>query len=101
MHLKAKFLRGLADRSRLEILEALRNGPMNVSALVAETGLTQSNASMHLECLYCCGLVSRERRGRFVEYRIRSPRTNQLLEAADRALREVHAHIEACNRYED
>ncbi|MBI4564581.1 MAG: winged helix-turn-helix transcriptional regulator [Planctomycetes bacterium] len=99
--LKAKFFRGLADRSRLGILESLRDGARNVGEIVAATGLTQSNASMHLECLYCCGLVRRERRGRFIYYRLRSPRTLRLLEAAGKALDEVESHIQECARYED
>lgn len=31
---------------------------------VATTGLTQGNASAHLCCLWDCGLVARERKGR-------------------------------------
>ena len=54
MRLKAKLFRGLGDRSRLAILEAILDGPRNVGQIVAETGLSQPNASMHLECLYCC-----------------------------------------------
>ena len=101
LQLRAKFFRGLADRSRLAILKALREGPKNVSEIVSGTKLTQSNASMHLECLYCCGLVERERKGRFVYYTIRSRKTARLLEAAERAVDEVARHIEECSRYED
>ncbi|MHC4606854.1 MAG: ArsR/SmtB family transcription factor [Planctomycetota bacterium] len=101
LELKAKLFRGLADRSRLSILEVLRDGPRNVTEIVEAAGLTQTNCSMHLECLYCCGLVDRERKGRFIHYRIRSRRTLRLLEAAGRALDEVAEHIEVCNRYED
>ncbi|MGE3424773.1 MAG: ArsR/SmtB family transcription factor, partial [Dehalococcoidia bacterium] len=76
--LKAKLFRGLGDRSRLSILESLADGTKNVSELVEETGLTQPNVSMHLDCLFCCGLVTRERRGRFVYYEVKSRRTKQL-----------------------
>lgn len=62
--LKAKLFRGLADRSRLAVLEALRDGPQCVSEIVAATGLSQPNASTHLSCLGECGLVTRERRGK-------------------------------------
>ena len=91
--LKAKLFRGLGDRSRLSILESLANGPKNVSALVEETGLTQPNVSMHLDCLFCCGLVTRERRGRFVYYEVKSRRTKQLLtmRAQERFWEEVRA----------
>ncbi|MFN0056949.1 MAG: ArsR/SmtB family transcription factor [Planctomycetota bacterium] len=98
--LKAKLFRGLADPSRLVLLEALRGGPSTVSELVKRTGLTQPNASMHLDCLHCCGLVERERSGRFVRYRIRAPRVRQLLAAGDRALEEVKSQVSACERYD-
>lgn len=98
--LKAKLFRGLADPSRLVLLEALRAGPSTVGELVKVTGLTQPNASMHLDCLHCCGLVERERRGRFVRYRIRAPRMRQLLAAGDRALEDVKSQVAACERYD-
>lgn len=100
LEVKAKLFRGLSDPSRLSILEALRRGPRSVSQVVAATGLKQPNASMHLECLWCCGLVDREERGRFTYYRIRSVRIRRVLESAERALGEVHERIEECRRYE-
>jgi DNA-binding transcriptional ArsR family regulator len=100
LDLRAKLFRGLADRSRLAILEALRNGPKSVGEVVEITGLSQPNTSMHLDCLYCCGLADRKREGRRVIYRIRSGSTMKLLQAAEKALSEVADHIRACERYE-
>ncbi|MEM7261050.1 MAG: metalloregulator ArsR/SmtB family transcription factor [Planctomycetota bacterium] len=97
---KAKLFRGLADPSRLSILEALRDGPLNVGAVVEVTGLSQPNASSHLECLFCCGLVDRERDGRFVYYRIRSRQVHQLLAAGDRALASAADALDRCRRYD-
>ena len=54
---KAKLFRGLADLSRLKILEVLRTGSKCVSELVTLTGLSQPNVSAHLSCLAECGLV--------------------------------------------
>lgn len=99
--LKAKLFRGLGDRSRLSILEALVREAKNVSELVHETGLTQPNVSMHLDCLFCCGLVKRERRGRFVYYEIKSRRTKQLLIAAERALTDAAEQIAKCEKYKN
>jgi len=101
VRLLAKLFRGLADRSRLAILEALLRGPRNVTALVAATGAPQPSVSAHLACLYCCGLVARETRGRFAYYRIRSGGTRRLLRQAGRMLAEVGGHIDACGRYEE
>lgn len=98
---KAKLFRGLADRSRLSLLEALRDGPKNVSTLVELAGLSQPNTSMHLNCLWCCGLVDKEVRGRFSYYRIRSDRVLRVLEAAERVLDEVYDRIAECARYEE
>ena len=45
---RARFSRGLADPSRLAILEALRNGELGASEIALTTGLSLSNASRHL-----------------------------------------------------
>jgi DNA-binding transcriptional ArsR family regulator len=99
LKLKTKLFRGLADSSRLLILEALRVGPKNVSQVVKATRLSQPNASMHLDCLWCCGLVDREARGRFTWYSIRSRRLARLLRAAEDVLEEAADRIERCSRY--
>lgn len=96
--LKAKLFRGLADPSRLTILEALRGGPLHVGALVERTGLSQPNVSMHLACLWGCGLVKKEPRGRFVYYRIESNRVEKLLGQAESVLARVAEHIYRCTR---
>lgn len=98
--IKAKLFRGLADPSRLAVLEALRDGPRSVSELVAGTGLSQSNASAHLACLSECGLVTRERRGKFVYYGIADKRVVKVLEEAEAILGEIGAHVFRCTRYE-
>ena len=76
--LVAKLFRGLADASRLRVLETLRDGPLHVGTVVARTGLSQPNVSMHLACLVECGLAARERQGRFVEYRLADKRAARL-----------------------
>ena len=98
--LTAKLFRGLADPSRLAVLDALRDGSRCVSEVVAATGLSQPNASAHLACLGECGLVSRERRGKFVYYTIADKRVVKVLEEAEGILQEVGAHIYQCTRYE-
>ncbi len=69
---KAKLFRGFSDMSRLSLIEALRAGPLTVTALVERTGLTQSNVSNHLACLRDCGLVIASARGRYAERRCAS-----------------------------
>ena len=97
--LRAKLFRGLADPSRLKVLEALVDGPLPVGDVVTRTGLSQPNASMHLACLAECGLVRWRRRGKFVDYDIADERVLRLLEQAEDLLARVGSLIEACPRY--
>src|SRR3990170_2812451 len=97
---KAKLFRGLADPSRLAVLEALRDGPRCVSAVVTATRLSQPNASGHLACLRECGLVTRERRGKFVYYAIADKAVVKVLEETDTVLDRVAPGVARCPRYD-
>jgi DNA-binding transcriptional ArsR family regulator len=95
---RALLFHGFSDRSRLSIVEALRDGERRVSDVVAETGLTQPNVSMHLACLWDCGLVAREKRGREVYYRLIEG-VPELLAAADTILAVAGETVGAGPRY--
>jgi DNA-binding transcriptional ArsR family regulator len=97
--LKAKLFNGFADPSRLAILEALRESPRSVGEIVEATGLSQSNASNHLACLRDCGLVTNEKRGKYVHYRLSDPRVGELLALAEAVLADVAQGVYACTRY--
>lgn len=97
--LEAKLFRGLADPSRLAILEALREGPRSVGEVVRATGLNQPNTSNHLACLLDCGLVVREPRGRFVYYALSDERVEELLALAATLLSGVATGVDCCPRY--
>src|SRR2546426_12338357 len=96
----AKLFRGFGDVSRLSVLACLRDGPQSVGTIVTRTRLTQPNVSMHLRCLAECGLVTRERRERFVDYALADNRVVRLLDQAEELLLEVGGRIEICPRYE-
>jgi ArsR family transcriptional regulator, cadmium/lead-responsive transcriptional repressor len=96
--LRAALFHGFSDRNRLRILEALTAGELRVSDVVAATGLSQPNASMHLNCLWGCGLVARERRGREVFYRLVGG-VADVFASADRVLDEAGDTVGACPRY--
>lgn len=98
MEERLPLFRGLADRSRMAILEHLRSGPSRVSDVVDATGLTQANASAHLCCLWDCGLVARERKGREVHYRLVNG-VEELLAAADAVVAKAGGTIGACPNF--
>jgi ArsR family transcriptional regulator, cadmium/lead-responsive transcriptional repressor len=97
--LKAKLFRGLADPSRLAIVEALRSGEKTVSEVVLATGLTQPNASAHLACLKDCGLVVGRQQGRYVYYALADRRMENVFDAVEGILADVAAQVYACTRY--
>ncbi len=98
--LKAKLFRGFSDPSRLAILEALCDGPLSVGEIVSITGLSQPNTSNHLSCLFDCGLVDREQRGRYAYYQLSDNRVATLLGTADEILGDVAKGIYDCTRYD-
>ncbi len=100
LELKAKLFRGLADTSRLAILEALRAGEKTVTEIVEVTSLSQPNASGHLSCLRDCGLVVSRQQGRYVHYALADPRIEEVLRGAEGILSGVAARVYACIRYE-
>jgi DNA-binding transcriptional ArsR family regulator len=93
--LKAKLFRGFSDPSRLSILEALRTGPMTVSAITKKTALSRTNVSNHLRCLSDYDLVVSETRGRSTLYQLSDPRVATLLGLAD-----VARGVYECTHYE-
>lgn len=84
--LKAEFFRLLGHPARVRILELLRDGERTVSDLQAALGLDSSGTSQHLTAMRRQGLLESRRAGTSVYYRVRDPRTFQLLETAKQIL---------------
>ena len=75
-------LRVLADPARLRLVSLLASGgEACVCELVVPLGLSQPTVSHHLKVLFDAGLIDRERRGRWVFYRLR-PEPLEALAAA-------------------
>jgi ArsR family transcriptional regulator len=80
----ADALRVLADPARLRLLSLIAAGPEGeacVCTLVDPMSLSQPTVSHHLKVLHEAGLLDRERRGRWVYYRIRPERLERIREA--------------------
>ena len=93
---RAKLFHGLAEPSRLRILYALADGPLNVSQIAGRAELTQPNTSNHLSCMLGCGLVASERQGRFVFYRHADEHVSMLLTIADQIVSGAAGRILEC-----
>src|SRR5215207_2071142 len=62
--------KAFASPRRLEMLDLLAQGPRSVDELARSSGQSVANTSQHLQALHAAGLVSREREGNRVRYRI-------------------------------
>lgn len=69
----AAMLKVVADANRILILRTLIREPLSVSQICEATGLAQQRVSHHLGRMRPAGLVTAERDGRNVIYRV-SPR---------------------------
>lgn len=92
-----RFFHGLADPSRVRILELLLNGPKTAGEIVRHLGQPQSNVSAHLGCLRHCGYAHARRDGRNVIYEIVDDRIRDILVMGELYLAENAERIMACH----
>ncbi|MEO8036912.1 MAG: metalloregulator ArsR/SmtB family transcription factor, partial [Acidobacteriota bacterium] len=75
----ARLGKAFAAPKRIEMLDALSQGPRTVERLAKATGQTVANASQHLQVLRQAQLVESEKHGLFVTYRLASEAVGMLL----------------------
>lgn len=97
--IEAKFFKGLADKSRLSILETLLVEDKTVAEIVEQTNLSQPNVSAHLACLLECGLVKKERDGQFMVYRVSTEQVADIFEIMRNIVSEHSQELYNCTRY--
>ena len=76
-----RFFKVLGDDNRLRILQALADGERSVSEILERTRLPQTLTSFHLRILREAGVLTTERRGPFIYYRLADPSLLNLLES--------------------
>lgn len=64
------FLRAIADPNRLKILCVLQGGSKCVCEIVPAMGISDKLASHHLKQLKKIGLLTEQREGNFIRYRL-------------------------------
>ena len=63
-----------SNPTRLEILNLLRDKEMSVTELIEKTKLTQSNISQHLSIMKSKGIVTSDRKGKNIYYKLTTPK---------------------------
>ena len=69
----ANRFKSLSEVSRLKIVIALEEAEKNVTTLIGETGLSQTNLSRHLQMLVDAGVLNRRKESISVFYSIADP----------------------------
>ena len=82
MEALADYFKVFSEPNRLAVLEALRQGPLNVTAVVEKTGLSQALVSKHLKLLTIAGVVQRRPEGSLVYYDVIDRNVFRLLSQA-------------------
>ncbi len=75
----ARLGKAFAAPKRIEMLDALAQGPRTVERLAATTNQTVANTSQHLQVLRQAQLVESEKHGLYVSYRLASSAVGMLL----------------------
>ncbi len=70
----AEICKVFSNPTRLEILNLLRNKELSVTELITKTRLSQANISQHLSIMKSKGIVSSDRKGINVYYKLTNPK---------------------------
>lgn len=77
------FFGTLGNKTRLEIINALRKGPLNVTELTEKLPYEQSTISHNLKRLECCEFIHVERKGLYRYYSLNKETIEPLLAIID------------------
>lgn len=86
--LEADFCFALSDPTRILMLYALSENPLNVTEIANELGIPQPSASRHLKVLRERGLVHTVRQGTTVTYHLSDERLVQALDLLRSVMRD-------------
>ncbi len=82
--------KALSDPTRRRILELLRPGPLSAGELASSFGITNATISHHLSVLKEAGLVTDEKRGKYIYYELNTSVVEDILAWVTGLMREDH-----------
>ena len=88
IQLEADFCAALSEPTRIFILYALNEQPLNVTEITNELGIPQPTTSRHLKVLRERGLVYTERQGTVITYHLSDERIIQALDLLRATMRD-------------
>lgn len=97
--MKVKFLHGFSHKTRIQILECIKEEEKTVSQIIEEIDGNQSSVSQHLSCLRGCGLIVGRQEGKYVYYQLRNEKVRQLLTMFDEVLNDIQHDMCTCKNH--
>jgi len=70
----AEMCKVFSNPTRLEILNILKNKELSVTDMIKKTALSQANISQHLSIMRAKGIVTSNRKGKNIYYKLTSPK---------------------------
>lgn len=98
---KVKLIHGFSNKTRLQILESIKDKEKAVSEIVEEINGNQSNISQHLACLKGCGIIVGRNEGKYIYYSLRNQHIRDLLTMFDVVLNDIEKDVASCERHID
>ena len=99
--IKIKLIHGFSNKTRIQILECIKDEEKTVSQIVEEIKGNQSNISQHLACLKGCGIIVGRNEGKYIYYSLRNQHIRDLLTMFDVVLEDVEKDVACCERHID
>ncbi|MEP6787269.1 MAG: metalloregulator ArsR/SmtB family transcription factor [Acidobacteriota bacterium] len=89
-----EFFAALADRTRLRLLNLMRDGEVCVCFFAETLGTNNPKISRHLSYLKRAGLVTGRREGKWIHYSLNPPKDEQAAELFDSLLKTLETDEE-------
>ena len=99
--MKVKLIHGFSNKTRIQIVECIKDQEKTVSQIIEEINGNQSNISQHLACLKGCGIIVGRNEGKYVYYSLRNQQIRDLLTMFDVVLEDVGTDMAYCDRHID
>jgi len=99
LNMKVKLIHGFSNKTRIQILESIKNQEKTVSQIIEEINGNQSNISQHLACLKGCGIIVGRNEGKYCYYSLRNNQIRDLLKMFDVVLEDVQNDVACCENH--
>ena len=99
INMKVKLIHGFSNKTRIQILESIKNQEKTVSQIIEEVNGNQSNISQHLACLKGCGIIVGRNEGKYCYYSLRNQHIRDLLMMFDVVLEDVENDVACCENH--